>query len=69
MVYVKHAHPDSEKTRLDPWLGHLPSSPTLDQVFKNESHTLEGAVDQLRWLASDLIANLGSDPAATMTMQ
>ena len=24
VVYMKHAHPESEKTRLDTWSGHLP---------------------------------------------
>jgi len=29
VVYVKHTDPDSQRTRLDPWLGHLPHSPAL----------------------------------------
>jgi len=35
VVYVKHTDPDSQRTRLDPWLGHLPHSPAV-HVFLSD---------------------------------
>ena len=50
-------------------LGFIRIPGHLDKAYSNPGHTMEGALNSLRWLAPDFINNLGSDPEATVKMR